>query len=461
MKNITLGQIEKAVSGKLIKGGIDETVNNVSIDSRKTVSGDVFFAIIGENHDAHKFLEQVFSSGCKVAVVSNEEAALKAASDFDLVSLILVPDTVKAMQKLAAWYLNSLDIKKVGVTGSTGKTTTKDMVYYICSEKYITGKTAGNFNNEIGLPLTVFGLPQDAAAAVFEMGMSDIGEIDLLADIVRPNVGIITNIGISHIERLGSREGILRAKLEITNYLGEEDALVINEGGDLLNKDSAKGNYKLITTGTNGKSTYIISDILDNGENGMDFTLEYDKKIQRFHVPIPGLHNVTNASLAIAACSFIGVSMAEAARGLEKLELTDKRLSIKGKNGIKVIDDTYNASPDSMKAAIDVLISTSGVRRVAILGDMFELGIDSGKYHKEIGRYAALKGADLVIAVGNNAEMIAEGSREVIGEEGTLYFKDKEEFMGIIKEIISLGDVVLVKGSRGMKMETIVKKILD
>jgi len=453
MKKITVGEIEQAIGGRLLCGDRETTALEICTDSRKAQGGAAFFALIGENLDAHDFLEQVAQKGCAIAIVSQEVMLIE--------NTILVPDTTKALQDLAKWYLSTFDIKKIGITGSTGKTTTKDMMYYILSEKYKTGRNIGNFNNLIGLPLTALSFEEGTEVAVFEMGTDHLGEIHTLAEIVKPNIGIITNIGISHIQTIGSREKILQAKLEITDFFSETDTLIINEENDLLTREAALGNYKLITVGNNGKSNYIISDISDFGENGIEFTLEHEHHAQRFKLPIPGRHNAYNGAVAVAAAALLGVSMEEAAKGLSKMILTEKRLSIKGKDGIKVIDDTYNASPPAVKAAIDVLIATRGMRKVAVLGDMLGLGEGSEKYHEEVGEYAAKCGVDLVIGIGEETKFIAEAAEKSLGKNQVKYFETKDEFFKKMGTIIARGDVILVKGSRGMAMEQVVKKILE
>lgn len=452
-------EICEAVNGRQISGKEENCINKVSTDSRAVGNGVLFVALIGENHDAHKFIPNAIESGCSAFIVSDLMEIDKLDQQESL-EVILVDDTTKALQDLAAYYLTTFNLKKIGVTGSTGKTTTKDMLYYICSEKYKTARNVGNLNNHIGLPLTVLGFEEGTEVGILEMGMSEFGEIHTLVNIVRPDIGIITNIGTSHIENLGSREGILKAKLEITDYFGTNHTLVINEIDDYLTREITKGAYKTITIGNNGKSDYIISDIVDLGEDGIEFTVEHHLKTQHFKLPIPGRHNAINATLATAAAMQIGITMEEAASGLTKMELTDKRLNIKGKNGLKVIDDTYNASPDSMKAAIDVLMATRGMRKVAILADMLEMGKDSPSYHAQVGEYAAQQKVDLLIAVGKDAKFIAQAA-ESSGNQNVCYYSSKDKLMSEIGTIVHPGDIILVKGSRGMAMDQLVKKIME
>lgn len=457
MMKITIEKMTKAMNGKLLTGNPEDFITGVSTDSRKVNPGEVFFPLIGEQHDAHDFIAQVLERGCRTIVVSRDDIPSGTAG----LNLIKVADTTKALQDLAAYYLSLFSIRKIAVTGSTGKTTTKEMLYWIFSEKFKTVRNLGNLNNHIGLPLTIFTLEEDTEAGIFEMGMSEFGEIDLLAQLVQPDVAVITNIGTSHIENLGSRENILKAKLEITNYFDEDSILIVNRDNDLLSQVNDTGKYKRITTGETNGSDYKISDINDYGEEGISFTLEHDHNVQNFRLFVPGRHNACNGALAVAAAVNSGITMAEAAEGLKKLTITDKRLNIQEKRGIKIIDDTYNASPDSMKAAIDVLTAAKGCRKIAVLGDMFELGENSAQYHREVGEHAAGAAVDLLLTVGDMGQFIAEGAITKMGKNRVIHYVSKELLIDSIGSMISSGDVILLKGSRGMAMDQVVKKIME
>ena len=466
MKRLTVREIVNATGGRLLTGQEENTVLGVSTDSRQVGPENAFFAIKGLVFDGHDFLDQVLERGCRTVVISDEEKVpgadiLQSDAGRD-VNVILVEDTLKDIQRLAKYYIGLLPLKKkIAVTGSVGKTSTRDMLYYIASTKYRTGRNLKNFNNELGLPLTILSFDEDLEVAVLEMGMDNFGEIDVLADIARPDMAVITNIGISHIENLGSREGILKAKMEVTNYFGPDSVLVVNQSCDLLQREYVEGNYRLITVGSDGKSDYIVSNVCDFGDKGIKYTLDRNHKQYEINLPTPGAHNAVNASLAIAAGEVLGISVEEAAEGLKQAELTAKRLNIRGKNGIKVIDDTYNACPESMRSAINTLVATKGLRKVAVLGDMLELGPESQRFHKEIGVYAGEKDIDLVVAIGPESRALAAGSREVLGSEKVMYFPTKEAFIDKAAEVIMPGDVVLVKASRSMEMEQIVKKIFE
>ena len=394
-------------------------IQEVCTDSRTAKKGDLFVPIIGEVHDAHKFIPQAYERGCRAFLVSRTEAAdgLKDCQ------IILVGDTTGAVQDLAAVYLEGLGLKKIAVTGSVGKTSTRDMVHAILSEKFRTGTAKKNFNNSIGVPLTIFSFDDSLEAAVLEMGMDHAGEIHRLAEIIRPDIGIITNVGISHIENFADgRDGILKAKMEITDYFGPTNTLVINSDNDMLKKADFSGGYKLIRVGEEPEADYRISDIRDYGEKGIRYTLSAEGKEYEICLHVPGAHNAVNSALAIAGCRQMGVTTEQAISGLAHLELTGKRLAVKEKNGITVIDDTYNAAPASMKSLIDTLVHTDGQRKIAVFAGMNELGAESPKYHREVGEYAGKRDLDLLITVGEKAEDIAVGYRNVkdCGESGTL-----------------------------------------
>lgn len=456
MNEITVREIVESTKGSLLRGDESTKISGVSTDSRNAKFGDAFFPLIGEVHDAHKFIPQVVENGCRTLIVSDKAAAEK----YEDCNVIAVSDTLEALQAVAKYYMSKLNVKTIAVTGSVGKTTTRDMVYYICSEKYKTGRTVGNYNNDIGVPLTIFSLDDTMEVAVLEEGMDHFGDIHRLVDMTRPDVGIITNIGISHLENLGSCENILKAKMEITDYFGPDNVLVINQSCDLLNKSDIKGDYKVVTIGENDESDFVVSDIHDLGEEGTEFTLKAGTEVRKISLEVPGAHNAINAALAIAGCMEIGVSLDQAVSGLKNLKLTEKRLSLKESNGIKVIDDTYNAAPDSMKSAITTLVNTAGGRKVVILGGMNELGPDSVKYHEEIGGFAVKNGVELIVGIGEKAKDIVKGA-EASGSDKAVWFETKDEAYDELHGLLKKGDVVLVKASRSMEMEKIVEKILS
>lgn len=464
MNRISIEDIAKATDGRVIRSRGNGFVEGIFHDSRACGEGDLFLCVKGPNNDGHDYIPQVYEAGCRCVLISNES---KLPEDMD-VDAILVGDTVEAAGALASWYLDKLEIIRIGVTGSVGKTSTRDMVYYILNEKFKCGRNIKNYNNEIGLPMSIFRLDDSYDAVVLEMGMSDFGEIRKLSKIVKPHIGIITGIGVAHMEHLGSREGIFNAKMEITeNLAGSGDS---NAGGndsgtmifayddEFLNRERAGGDYESLFVGEDGRSDLIVTDIEDMGIDGVTFALEYREKREIFRVPVPGRHNALNASLAIGAAYRLGMNADEVGAGLGKVRLTGHRLRVVKAGGITVIDDTYNANPDSMKAGLKVLEkSRCNGKKTAILGDMYELGADEEKLHRGVGVFAAGCGIDQVITIGPLAANIAEGA--ATGGLVTGVFETKEEFLRDKDMWISPGDLVLVKASRGMKLEEIVEAI--
>lgn len=459
MKTITIEEAAKASGGQLIRRGERRTVSGVVHDSRECGAEDLFVCVKGTRTDGHRFLSQVVKKGCGSVLIS-DPAAL---TDDMTVNAVLVEDTVAAMGKLAAWYLDQLDLIRIAVTGSVGKTSTRDLIWYVLNEKFRCGRNMKNYNNDIGLPLSIFRLEDEDEAVVLEMGMSDFGEIDCLAGIVRPGIGVITNIGTAHMEHLGSREGVFRAKMELAAHVApreEGGTMVFAEDGEFLTRERTAGNYERIFVGGDGHSDYIVTDIEDRGIEGIRFAVEYEGTRTLFAVPLPGRHNAVNATLAAAVGHHLGMSCEEIQRGLSKAELTGNRLKIRRRDGLTVIDDTYNASPASMKAALRVLEkSACRGRRTAILGDMYELGSDEARMHYHVGVFAAGCGIDRVIGIGPLAKNIADGAQAGCMEAA--WFADKEEFLKHKAQYIGPEDVILVKASRGMKMETIVKELTD
>lgn len=467
MKTISTKDIAKITGGQIVAGGAVDVVG-VCQDSRLAKQGYLFVAIKGDAFDGHDFISTAIEGGCN-AVIADDEAKLKeilqkdALQNANDISVIQVADSQKALQTLAKNYIDSLSLKKIAVTGSTGKTTTRDMIYYIMSERLDTVKNEGNFNTTVGVPLTIMTLEPNTQAAVIEMGMDRPGEIDIMANIVKPSVAAITNIGVSHLERLGSRQAIFEAKMEITNYFSEENTLVICEDDEFLNKENIRKNtdkrFNIITVGEADSCDYTVKNIEADDEGNISFDLIYPsstcgrRQIENIKLPVAGRHNALNAALAIATASQFGVSIDEAKRGLLKLQITGKRLNIQEKNGIKIIDDTYNASPDSMRAALKTLAGIKGKRHIAILGDMFELGENEKEFHAQIGDFAR-ENADIVYSVGELAQSISSENN----------FRTTDEIVSAIaggKLSFKKGDVVLIKASRGMKLERVVLAILQ
>lgn len=459
MEKVKAIDIAKATGGKLLYGDSGSLVSGVSIDSRSVASGMVFFALKGERADGHDYIPEAVKAGCTAIVVEREDTIKVELGASRVPAIIKVPDSEKALQDLAAWYLTLFNLYKIGVTGSTGKTTTKEMLHCILSEKYKTVCNKGNFNNLIGLPLSVFEVDRTTEAAVFEMGMDMPEEIHRLAEIVRPDVAVITNIGISHLARLGSRDNIFKAKMEICDFMNKDNILVINGDNDLLSTIPIDRTYRVLKIGSKDDADICICNTKDMGEKGISFRLSKGEEYADFKIGAPGLHNSMNAALAVGAALCIGIDMDKAVTGLGNFTNTDKRLHIISARGMKIIDDTYNASPDSMRVALDVLAGIKSLRKIAILGDMFELGEEEEKYHREVGDYASQKGIDVIISVGKNAEQISIAAKE----SGTqaFHFESKDMLINVMSQWVRKGDAILIKGSRGMAMDEIAKQLME
>lgn len=452
MRKFTVEQAAVACGGVLHGDGAKE-IKKVVIDSRQTEEGTLFAAILGERVDGHDYIESAFSKGA-CAVISERDGFENMGG-----AVIRVNNTTEAIGKIAKAYKELCKVPTVGITGSVGKTTTKDMVAAVMSCLGDCLKTEGNFNNELGLPLTVFRLSESHKSQVLEMGMSEFGEIHYLADIARPDVGVITNIGLSHIENLGSREGILKAKCEIADFFSEENVLIINNDNDMLNTLSKDAVYKTITYGIEKESDYMAKDIKDMGIDGSSFTAVTPAGEVSVKLSVAGVHNVYNALAAMAVGYSFGIMPEAASEKLADFKLTAMRMSIEKLKGVTIINDCYNAAPDSVSASLDVLKKSEG-RRVAVLGDMFELGDFSEEAHIKVGEKCS-ECADVVICAGDMARNIA---RETL-KKGikTEYYSTNEEAAVAAGRIVKEGDTVLIKASRGMHFEVVyeeIKKIL-
>ena len=370
----------------------------------------------------------------------------------NLGTVIKVKDGNEALLSLAKYYRKKLGIKVVGITGSTGKTSTKDVVASFLSGKYKVFKTKGNFNNHIGLPLMILQLDSSYDVAVLELGMSHLGEIHRLAECARPDIALITNIGLSHIENLKTRENIFKAKMEITDFFDENNVLIVNGEDDFLPYIKNK-KYKVIKTGYKDEFDFKGKNVVLN-ENSTSFTVEHNGEESDFNIPMVGAHNVLNSLLAVAAANELKVTFHEMKEGLKNIEATSMRLEFIKKNGFEIINDCYNASPSSMKAAIDVLKNRKGSRKIAILGTMNELGEESENSHKLVGSYAKDK-VDILITTGKFKEAYKSGFEK----DSIRIYNTKEEIIEDLKNIIQKDDVVLVKASRGIKFEDITKAL--
>ena len=452
MLELNLQEIVKATKGALLKEADVKEIKAVSTDTRKIEEGTMFIALKGENFNGNNYVLEAFNKGAKIAIVDEVKCDLNELKE-DVV-LIKVQNTGRALMDLAKFYREKLGLKVVGITGSAGKNSTKDLVAAVLSDKYKVFKTKGNFNNEIGLPLMILELDSTYDVAILEMGMRGLGQIKELAEIASPDLGIITNIGISHIEILKTRENILKAKMEIATFFDKNNTLVVCGNDDFLGA-LPEAKYKIVKTGV-GENFKIGAKNIALEELSSKFTVYDGEKEEEFSLDMPGEHNISNLMLGIAIAKELGVSFEEMKRGLKNIEATSMRLELIKKDGFSILNDCYNSSPVAVKSAIDVMKNIEGKRRIAVLGTMRELGHKSEEAHEEIGKYAKENGIEKVLCFGDFSENIKEG----YGEGCTVY-ENKEELIKDLLNIICEGDIILVKASRSLKFEEITKALLE
>lgn len=464
MKNMTLKNIAQAVGGTLHMEGATlgfaedaSEVLGVVHDSRQVEKGFLFIATSGERVDGHSFIDSVFEKGALGVVCEKAPENPKGA-------YILVKDSFQALKDMAEFYLSGLDVKVVGITGSVGKTSTKEFVASVLSKSFRVQKTEGNFNNEVGLPLTVLKIREDCEVAVLEMGISDFGEMHRLSKIAKPDICVITNIGQCHLENLGTRDGILKAKSEIFDYMKENAGICLNGDDDKLAAITDVNGIKPLFFGSDSRCAIYADDYENNGLDGSSVTIHINTKETfaafQAKIPLPGGHMVYNALAATAVGTLLGLDAEQIRQGISEVEPVGGRSHIIHGERFTVIDDCYNANPVSMKAALDLLTMSDlnvSPRRVAILGDMFELGKNEHELHAEVGRYARDKDIHVLICVGELSKSMYEAavSMENIGQK-VYYFVDKDSMICELEGILRDKDTVLVKASHGMHFEEVV-----
>ncbi len=452
MQSMTLDEILKAVNGTLLNSIDKKEVNGISTDGRTLKPGDLYIPIIGERFDGHGFIDQAVEKGTIACFTEKKNYFNKNTN------MILVKDTLKALHDLALHYRKKFHIPFIAITGSSGKTTTKDMVASVLEQKYKVLKTKGNFNNEIGLPLTLFQLESYHEVAVIEMGMSALGEISRLVHMVYPDIAIITNVGLTHIENLGSQEKIFEAKKEILETLSKDQIALLN-GDDKFLGTVKSDKFKVHFIGMSSNKLDLEARDIVKTEKGIQFCVQ-DKNntVEKFFLNLPGVHNVYNSLMAIYIGEYYGLSHEEIQQGLQKFKPSKMRMDIFEKGQIKIINDVYNANPDSIKAALGVLKDSSKTRRkIAILGDMLEMGKWAQKAHYNVGKFLYEYNIDILIGVGHNAQYYVQGAIDQgMAKEKAVSFKTNNEAIAYLNKIIQDGDAFLIKGSRGMKMEEIV-----
>ncbi len=447
--NLKVTEIAKALG---TKSDSENIINRVSIDSRDVDANTLFFAIKGERFDGHGFVKDVAEKGVG-AVVCHKQVECS-------VPVIYVDDTKDALLDFASYYRSSIkDLTVIGLTGSVGKTTTKEMVACVMEQSGETLKTEGNFNNEIGVPKTLFRLSETTKNAVIEMGMDGFGQISVLAKCAKPDCAIITNVGVSHIENLGSREGILKAKLEMLDGLKKGSSLFLNGDNDMLSTVK-NDDYNIVFFGIDNKNCDILAEDIKEIGLSTEFVAVKGDIRQKIIIPTVGIHNVYDALSAFAVGVEYGISPENIAKGLMNYAPSGMRQRIREINGITVIEDCYNASPDSQKAGLNSLCKIAKGRKIAVLGDMLEMGSYSETAHRTVGEYAAECSVDMLYTYGEESKYMADGAKKS-GLDNVFAFTDKTELTNALLSEIKTGDTLLFKASRGMKLEEVFEKIYE
>ena len=462
MKNITIEDILQVTKGILINGDKNLICKNFSKDTRIIQKNDTYIGIKGANFDGSQFWKEALLAGAQCVIVENVEFNKEDIEKFKEKTIVKVEDTLEALYQIARLKRDLYNIPVIAITGSVGKTSTKDIIANVVSQKYKTLKTEGNNNNNIGLPFTILKL-EDHEAMVLEMGMNHFGEISLLTSIAKPNICVITNIGTSHIGNLGSRENILKAKLEILEGC-ENPTVIINNDNDLLHNWYEKNakNFNIKTYGIQENSDFNATNIILK-EQTSEFTCKIQNLEQKVKVPVGGEHFILNSLCAITVADVLKIPADKIIKGIESFELTKKRMDINElPNGIKIINDAYNASFESMKVALKFLSESKGVRKIAVLGDMFELGDFSKELHEKVGSQVAKNKIDILICSGENSKYIAnQAEKEGLKKEQIYYLEQKEQILELLKNITKAGDVILFKASNGMKFYELAEKTIQ
>lgn len=461
MKDIYVIDVIEKCGGRLVSGDNNATCDNFKIDTREIKENDTFVGIKGENFDGNAMYEKAFENGASTCILQGIEIDDNCIEKYKNKNIIIVKDTIKALGLLAKYKREMFNIPVVGVTGSVGKTSTKDIIASVISKKYNTLKTEGNFNSDIGLPLTILRLKEEHEAAVIEMGMNHKGEIDYLSNIAEPTVSVITNVGTSHIGNLGSRENILKAKLEILNGMKENGVLVYNNDNDMLNnnKDLFK-KYKSIGFGIDNHSDVMALNI-NIGTNSSSFDVSFNNNKYNINVPVSGKHFVYNALCAICVGREVGIDINDIITGINEFSLTKNRMEVDNfKDNITIINDAYNASYDSMKAALEFLGSFKDKYKIAVLGDMLELGEFSNELHLKVGKSVYENNIDLLVTVGDYSKKIAEGAR-ILGmpEENVKSVDNNSDAIKFLEKVIIGNSAILLKASNSMKFSEIYNEI--
>ena len=467
MKEILVKDVVKICNGKLLCGNENEPLGTFVRDTREVKEKDTYIAFKGEHSDGNIYYEEALKNGAKVCIlqkksIENIVKKEEIEKNYSGASIILVENTVKALQEIASYKRSLYDIQVIGITGSVGKTSTKDIIASVMSKKYNVLKTLGNLNSQIGMPFTLLGL-KEHNAAVIEMGMSQMNEISNLSKIAKPTVAVITNVGTAHIGNLGSRENILKAKLEILDGLEENGTLIINNDNDMLHNwyEANKSNsLKIVTFGMENKSDIMPYDIVLK-EDGSTYKIDIDGKTYNVNISVGGNHFVLNSLCAIAIGRLFNINMEDILDGIANFELTKRRMQVeKNSDGITIINDCYNANYDSMKAAIEYLGKINARKKIAVLGDMLELGEFSKDLHEKVGEEVVKNDINILITVGNLAKDIANKAiNEGMSKEKIYMCENNGEAIETIREIAKSEDAILLKASNGLNFQEIFNEI--
>ena len=467
MKEISAKDVANLCNGKIVFGNEMETIEKVVKDTREVTKGDTYIGFKGERFDGNLMYEEALKNGAKVCIL--QESSVKETIDLEEIekeyksgTIIFVENTIKALQQIATYKRSLYDIPVVGITGSVGKTSTKDIIASVMAKKFNVLKTLGNYNNQIGMPLTVLGL-KEHNAMVIEMGMNQKGEISNLTKIAKPTVAVITNVGTAHIGNLGSRENILKAKLEILDGLQENGTVVINNDNDMLHqwyKSKGSKKFNVVTFGIENESDIMPYNIVLS-ENGSTYKIDIEGKTYNVNVSVGGTHFVLNSLCAIAIGRIFNINMKDILEGTANFELTKRRMQVeKNKKGITVINDCYNANYDSMKAAIEYLGKINAGKKIAVLGDMLELGEFSKMLHEKVGEEVAKNNIDVLITVGELSKNIASKAEvKGLNKENVFVCGENSEAVKIINDIAKQGDAILLKASNGLNFQEIFNEI--
>ncbi|MEO5722503.1 MAG: UDP-N-acetylmuramoyl-tripeptide--D-alanyl-D-alanine ligase [Chthoniobacterales bacterium] len=452
MDPLSLSQIAEYAGGTLTAPDPQRVITRISTDSRTIQAGDFFVAIRGENFDGHSFVEQGASRGAAGALVDVDWKGTVPKT----FALVRVADPLVGYQQIAAGYRRCLPLKVIAITGSNGKTSTKDFVAAALGRRFRVTKTEANFNNHIGLPRTMLEATAEDEIAVWELGMNHPGEIAVLAALAAPDVGIITNVGVAHIEFMGSREAIAAEKGALAEALAPEGTLILNGDDSFSESIAQRTRAKVVLAGV--KSGTVLAEDITQSASGSEFTIMEGAHRCRAQLPVPGMHMVQNALLAVAAGRVFGVSTEECASGLASAPLTKARLQLRDINGVQFLDDSYNANPESMKAALRTLMELDADgRRIAVLGQMSELGVESERGHAEVGECAAELRIDHLIAIGEVGAAIARAA-ERAGLAQVTSVMDPKQAAEVLVNLVAPGDLVLVKGSRSARTERVLEE---